>query len=201
MKELLILNTHQEYKGISEGRLNKTLAYTTKQFFSSKNWNIKETTIANGYDIKTEVEKHLKADLIIIHTPVFWFNTPWIYKKYADDVFMEGLQTNTMLSGDGRTRSDTSKQYGTGGFLHNKKMFIVATWNAPKNCFNDTNQSLMKGKKADDVLFNIILNYRFCGFHDLSNYHCFDVVKNPTVEKYITDYKKHLTKIFENNYV
>lgn len=201
MKELFILQAHQKYEGISEGRLNETLAHLTKQFFSNQSWNIQETIIANGYDVKNEVKKHLKADLIIIHTPIFWFNTPWIYKKYADEVFMEGLQTNTMLSGDGRTRSDASKQYGTGGFLNDKKVFIVATWNAPENCFNDINQLLMKGKKADDVLFNVILNYRFCGFQGLPNLHCFDVVKNPNVEKYIADYQQHLTKIVKEVYV
>lgn len=197
MNSLLIIHTHQKYEGISEGRLNETLANVTKQFFQNQNWNIEETHIVKGYDVKGEVEKHLKTDLIIIHTPVFWFNTPWIYKKYADEVFMEGLLSNTMLSGDGRTRSDVSKQYGTGGFLTDKKVFIVATWNAPENSFGDVNQQLMKRKKADDILFNVILNYRFCGIQDLPNFHCFDVVKKPDIEKYIVDYKQHLTKIIK----
>ncbi|KIX22453.1 flavodoxin [Flavobacterium sp. 316] len=198
MKELLIIHTHQKYEGISEGKLNKTLADTTRLFFKNQNWHLEETFIGKGYDSKTEVEKHLKADLIIIHTPIFWFNTPWIYKRYVDEVFMEGLLSNTMLDGDGRTRSDISKQYGTGGLLKDKKVFVVATWNAPENCFNDVSQQLMKGKKADDVLFNLILNYRFCGFQDLSNFHCFDVVKNPNIEEYINGYEKHLNSIIQN---
>lgn len=200
MKELLIIHTHQKYEGISEGKLNKTLANITKHFFEKQNWNFEETFIEKGYDVKEEVRKHLKADLIIIHTPVFWFNTPWIYKKYADEVFMEGLVSNNMLDGDGRTRLDVSRQYGTGGFLKGKKVFVVATWNAPENCFNDINQLLMEGKKADDVLCNIILNYRFCGFQDLPNYHCFDVVKNPKIKEYIDGYEKHLNLILNEFY-
>jgi len=192
MKELLIIYTHQKYEGISEGRLNETLANTTKHFFVKENWNWTETHIAKGYNIKDEVQKHLKADLIIIHTPVFWFNTPWIYKKYVDEVFMEGLLSNNMLNGDGRTRSNSLKQYGTGGFLTNKKVFVVATWNAPEICFDDISQLLMKGKSADDVLFNVVLNYKFCGFKALPNFHCFDVVKNPTIKQYIHDYIEHL---------
>lgn len=198
MNELLIIHTHQLYEGISEGKLNETLADVTKQMFSNLNWNFEETIIAKGYDISTEVKKHLKADLIIVHTPVFWFNLPWIYKKYADEVFMEGLRSQKMLDGDGRTRSDTSKQYGTGGFLQTKKVMIVATWNAPENCFGDKRQQLMQGKNADDVLFNVILNYRFCGVQDLPNYHCFDVVKNPNVKEYINNYKEHLKSIIDD---
>ncbi|MBU2994798.1 NAD(P)H-dependent oxidoreductase [Cellulophaga baltica] len=198
MKELLIIHTHQKYEGISEGKLNETLSNVTKQLFENANWNMEQTFISNGYNLKNEVEKHLKADLVIIHTPIFWFNTPWIHKKYVDEVFMEGLVSNVMLDGDGRTRSDISKQYGTGGFLRDKKVFVVATWNAPENCFDDVSQQLMKGKNADDVLFNVILNYRFCGFQDLPNYHCFDVIKNPKVKEYVDNYKEYLKSIIDN---
>jgi len=56
MKELLIIHTHQKYEGISEGKLNETLANTTKEFFENENWNWEETYIIKGYDIKDEVQ-------------------------------------------------------------------------------------------------------------------------------------------------
>ncbi|MEY4937038.1 MAG: hypothetical protein RIS64_3397, partial [Bacteroidota bacterium] len=53
--------------------------------------------------------------------------TPWIYKKYADEVFTAGLIQQAMLTDDGRTRKDPSKQYGTGGKMQGKKymLFLV----------------------------------------------------------------------------
>jgi len=57
----------------------------------------------------------MEADIIILQTPVNWFGAPWIYKKYADEVFNSGLQSQKFLTGDGRTREDASKQYGSGG--------------------------------------------------------------------------------------
>ena len=75
MKQLLIIHTHQKYEGISEGKLNETLAGITKQFFDNIDWKYEETFISKGYNSREEVEKHLMADLVIIHTPIFWFNT------------------------------------------------------------------------------------------------------------------------------
>ena len=44
-----------------------------------------------------------------------WFSAPWIYKKYVDEVFNVGLTKEVLRAGDGRTRQDPSRQYGTGG--------------------------------------------------------------------------------------
>ena len=86
MKEVLIINAHQKYDGISEGRLNKTLALQAKSFFREHDIRVSETIIDQGYDVDEEVEKHLLSDLIVLQTPINWSNPPWSYKKYADDV-------------------------------------------------------------------------------------------------------------------
>jgi modulator of drug activity B len=37
------------------------------------------------------------ADVIVLQSPVFWFGTPWTYKKYADEVLMAGLMQQKLL--------------------------------------------------------------------------------------------------------
>jgi modulator of drug activity B len=69
------------------------------------------------------------ANLVILQTPVNWFGAPWIYKKDADEVFNAGLAGKALLEGDGRTRKDPSRQYGTGGKRQGRKFMISATWN------------------------------------------------------------------------
>ncbi len=120
-----------------------------------------ETKVEDRYDVEEEVAKHLQADFIILQTPINWFGAPWIYKKYTDELFEAGYVNREFLDGDGRTREDKSKQYGSGGKLSNKKFMVSATWNAPAETFGNDQQNLMKGKTTDDLLLNITSNYAF----------------------------------------
>jgi NADPH dehydrogenase (quinone) len=198
-KKVLIIQAHQVYKGIAEGKLNDTLANLTDSFFNSENYSVVHTVLERGYDIETEIDKVLNTDLVIIHTPVYCFNAPWLFKKYTDEVFLQGMINHKLLDGDGRTRENPKKQYGTGGKLYGKKVAIIATWNAPEESFNDINQVLLEGKSADDVLLNISLNYKFCGMEVLPYLHCFDVMKNPNVDLYVKNLKNYLTTITNLN--
>jgi len=198
MKKILIINAHQRYENFAEGKLNNSMVQVARDFFQANQCEVLETSIEGGYDPMEEVEKHLKADLIILQTPVYWFSAPWIYKKYVDEVFNAGLFSQQMLTDDGRTRIDPSKQYGTGGKMQGKKFMISATWNAPKESFNDKKQVLFEGKDTSDVFSWISLNYRFCGVSILPGFNCFDVLKNPQITTDIEQYKKQLDCIFEN---
>lgn len=197
MKTILIINAHQRYENFSEGKLNHTMTDVAKAFFKAKQCQVLETKIESGYDLMDEVEKHLQADLVILQTPVFWFSAPWIYKKYVDEVFNAGMFTQKMLTDDGRTRQDPSKQYGSGGKMQGKQFMISATWNAPKESFNNTHQLLFEGKDPRDVFSWISLNYRFCGFDILPGFNCFDVLKNPQIDSDIEQYTQHLETIFQ----
>jgi modulator of drug activity B len=196
-KHVHIVNGHQHYPGISEGKLNRTLAQVTKRFCEDKGFTWTETVVEKGYTVEQEVEHYLKADYVITHVPVYWFNTPWIHKKYIDEVFNEALKTGTLLKDDGRTRSDGAKQYGTGGLAQGKKMSLVATWNAPEAFSGDNQQYLLEGKTASDVLYNVGVSYRFCGYEVLPFFHCFDVIKTPRVDDYINELKQHLALIIK----
>lgn len=192
MKNILIINAHQFYKDFSEGKLNSTLVEVAKNEFESKGYNVQTTILDKGYDINEEIEKHLWADIIITQAPVYWFSTPWTHKKYIDEIFTNALMQEKLILDDGRSRSDVSKQYGTGGKMQGKKFMLSLTWNAPEAAFNDTKQVLYEGKSVDDAFISITTNYKFCGSQILPSFACYDVVKNPSIEDDILNYKLHI---------
>ena len=195
MKKVLIINTHQFYEGFAEGKLNKTMADVIEEEMTSKGFEVKQTYVEKGYDINEEVEKHLWADIIITQAPVYWFGTPWIYKKYIDEVFTTGLVQQNLLIDDGRTRKDPDKQYGTGGKMQGKKYMLSLTWNAPPKAFDDKEQSLLEGKTVDDVFVGNTAVYKFCGAEILPSFSCYDVLKDPDVESDIKRLRQHLVSV------
>ena len=196
MKKVLIINTHQFYEGMSTGTLNNSVVEIMKETMTSLGHEVQLTHVEKGYDINEEVNKHLWADLIITQSPVYWFGSPWIYKKYVDEVFTEGLKQGTFLVDDGRTRSDPSKQYGTGGKLFGKKYMLSLTWNAPREAFNSSEQKLFGGRSVDDVFIHNTSNYKFCGVEILPTFSFFDVFKDPQISNDIESLKQQLTRIF-----
>lgn len=197
IKKVLLINTHLTYPNWSEGTLNTSFHQIAKTYFQEKKYEILETKVEDGYDANEEVKKHLEAHIIILQTPINWFGAPWIYKKYVDEVFNSGLQDARFLSGDGRTREDSAKQYGTGGNMQGKKFMVSATWNAPKASFDDPNQILFEGRSTADALIQITSNYRFCGVDIVPDYNCFDIFKDGDIVKDLENYPKHLEKVFE----
>jgi len=196
MKNVLIINTHQLYEGISSGGLNATLLGVIRDEMETRGHKVQQTAIERGYDIAEEVRKHLWADIIILQSPVYWFGTPWIYKKYVDEVFTAGLMQQSMLVDDGRTRQDPNRQYGSGGKMQGKKYMLSLTWNAPQQAFDDNNQQLFAGKSVDDIFVSNTANYKFCGVDILPAFSCFDVMKSPDISNDIERLKQHLTNLF-----
>lgn len=195
MKNVLIINAHQFYQGISTGRLNKTVAGIIKEEMEKRDYEVRQTDIEEGYDVDAEVQKHVRADIIILQSPVYWFGMPWIYKKYVDEVFTAGLVRQSLLVDDGRTRQDTSKQYGTGGKMQGKKYMLSLTWNAPEEAFGDAEQVLFQGKSVDDVFVCNTANYKFCGAEILPSFSCHDVMKQADVEGDIAKLREHLATV------
>ncbi|HEY0123603.1 NAD(P)H-dependent oxidoreductase [Paraburkholderia xenovorans] len=196
MKNALIINAFQFYEGFSKGELNKTMAGVIREEMERKGYNVRTTNIEQGYVVSEEVEKHVWADVIVLQTPVHWFGAPWIYKKYADEVFTAGLLQKSLIVDDGRTRSDPGKQYGTGGRMQGKKYMLSLTWNAPRAAFDDDDQYLFKGKSVDDVMVANTANYRFCGAEVLASFSAFNVIKEPNVAEDIDRLRGHLARLF-----
>jgi len=196
IKKVLLINTHLTYPNWSEGTLNASFHQKAKDFFTANNFEILETKVEDGYDANEEVEKHLAADIIILQTPINWFGAPWIYKKYVDEVFNSGLMSAKFLVGDGRTKEDLTRQYGTGGKMQGKNFMVCSTWNAPKASFDDPNQVLFEGRSTADVLIQITSNYRFCGVEVVADYNCFDIFKDGDIVGDLENYPAHLQKVF-----
>jgi len=56
---------------------------------------------------------------------------------------------------------------------------------------------MFRGKSADDVLFNVVANYRFIGFEVLPGYHCYDVFRNQHIKQDLENYPAYIKKIFK----
>lgn len=192
--KVLLINAHLSYPGWSEGKLNLAFMDHAKAFFVERGHLVTETFVERGYEPEEEVQKHASADLVILQTPVNWFSAPWIYKKYVDEVFNLGLTTKTLLEGDGRTRQDPTRQYGTGGHMQGKKFMVSATWNAPKETFDNPNSLLYGGKGTADLFLHITSNYKFIGFDILPDFGVFDIFKTPDIPRALEDYSSHLEK-------
>lgn len=195
MKKVLLINAHQLYEGFAEGRLNKTMTGVIQEEMEAEGCEVKLTYIEKGYDINEEIEKHLRADLIITQAPVYWFGTPWIYKKYIDEVFTTGLVQENLLVDDGRTREDPTRQYGTGGKMHGKSCMFSLTWNAPSEAFGDKEQNLFGGRTVDDIFIGHTSVYKFCGVDILPSFSCYNVMKAPDVEGDIKRIRQHLADV------
>lgn len=195
-KKVLLINTHLKYPNWSEGTLNNSFYQSAKDFFISKDFEVLETRVENGYELAEEEKKHLEADIVILQMPVNWFGAPWIFKKYVDELFNFALNNKSFLMGDGRTPENPTNQYGSGGNLQGKKFMICATWNAPAEAFNNPQQALLQGKGTADVFLNITSCYRFCGFEIMEDYNCFNIFRREDIAKDLENYPKYLAKQF-----
>lgn len=116
-------------------------------------------------------------------------------EKRGYEVFTAGMFRGSFLSGDGRTRDDPSKQYGSGGLMQGKKYMLSLTWNAPQAAFGDKDQVLFAGKTVDDVFVANTANYAFCGAEVLPSFSCHDVMKAPDIDGDIARLRAHLVMI------
>ncbi len=187
---LLIINTHQPYP-FSEGKLTTALVSVAAQEAQAKGYQVRHTQMTEAYDVEEEIAKHLWADRILLQIPVNWMGVPWSFKKYMDEVYTAGM-AGALCDGDGRTREDASRQYGSGGKLGGKAYLMSLTFNAPQAAFDDPDQGLFQGKGVDDLLYPQHMNFRFFGMKSLPTFAAFDVMKNPQVERDLERYQAHL---------
>ena len=194
MKNIFLINAHEPYP-FSEGKLNQSLLEKAQAILKDKGYEIRNTETKNPYTVETELEKHQWADAIIVQSPVNWMGLPWSCKKYMDEVYTAGM-AGQLCSGDGRSRKDVSKQYGSGGTLTGKKYMFSLTFNAPEAAFKDPEQYLFGNKSVDDLFFPMHMNFRFFGMEALETFACFDVLKNPHIEKDFQRFEDHLARLF-----
>lgn len=192
MNNILIINGSKKFAH-SNGQLNDTLTEVSETFLHNYGYNIKITKVDDGYNIQDEVKKYLWADTVIYQMPGWWMGAPWTVKKYIDEVFTEGH--GYLYANDGRSRSDLSKKYGSGGLIKDKKYMLSLTWNAPIEAFTDKTQ-FFHGIGVDGLYISFHKANQFLGMESLPTFIVNDVIKHPNIPDYISEYHNHLEKIF-----
>ncbi|MEG1655692.1 MAG: NAD(P)H-dependent oxidoreductase [Acinetobacter sp.] len=192
MLNILIINGAKKFAH-SNGELNDTLTTLAQQVLVELGHMVQISRADSNYDIQEEIQKYIWADVVIYQMPGWWMGAPWTVKKYIDDIFTEGH--GTLYASDGRSRSDTSKKYGSGGLIHDKKYMLSLTWNAPKEAFTQADQ-FFEGVGVDGVYLPFHKANQFLGMQGLNTFIVHDVIKMPNVEQYESEYRQHLIDIF-----
>lgn len=192
MLNILIINGAKKFAH-SNGELNDTLTILAQQVLVELGHTVQISRADSNYDIQEEIQKYIWADVVIYQMPGWWMGVPWTVKKYIDDIFTEGH--GTLYASDGRSRSDTSKKYGSGGLIHDKKYMLSLTWNAPKEAFTQADQ-FFEGVGVDGVYLPFHKANQFLGMQGLNTFIVHDVIKMPNVEQYESEYRQHLIDIF-----
>ncbi len=190
--KVFIINGHQKWE-ISPGRLNRTLVDRANEILSTKGYEISNTHIEEDWDVEAEIGNMVWADIVLFQFPVYWFGVPWGLKKYIDEVYMHGR--GRIFLDDGRTRKDVNKKYGTGGLLQERRYMLSTTWNAPEVALNEPGQ-LFEGKGVDGVFLWLHKAQEFVGMKRLPTFSCFDVRKNPDIERDLKRWAAHLEANF-----
>ncbi|WP_024480416.1 NAD(P)H-dependent oxidoreductase [Cellulophaga baltica] len=197
MKNMFIINGSHPFAH-SGGRFNETLFNTTTSYFeSNEEFEVKTTQVGEKYDVKEEVEKFKWADLVIYHTPIWWFQIPFGFKKYIDEVFTEGHQ-NGIYASDGRSRKNPNIDYGTGGLMHGKKYILTTSWNAPKTAFTLENEFFNQKSVDEGAMFGFHRMNAFTGMELLATHHFHDMEKNADVPLELNNYSVFLNDLMIN---
>lgn len=193
---IFIINAGQTFAH-SGGRFNETITRWTIGFAEEKGISYRVTRIDDGFDARAEVESFTWADIVVYHTPIWWFQVPNGMKRYIDEVFTAGHQ-NGMYKSDGRSRSNPAVNYGTGGLMQGKRYMVTTTWNAPDTAFTLPGEFFEQHSVDDGVLFGFHKMNQFVGMERITGFHFHDVEKNGTearITAYKDAYRKHLEKV------
>ena len=199
-QKIFVINGGQIF-GHSGGRFNKTIFDETIKFFNEEpGFEVRSTDINEEYDPKQEVANFVWADVIIYHTPIWWFQVPNGLKKYIDVVFTEGHQTGIYHS-DGRSSANPQINYGTGGTLHGRRYMVTTSWNAPATAFTLPGEFFNEKNVDEGPLFGFHRMNAFTGMKPVEGIHFHDVEKNADIVGDMKRYQDHLIKVFINQSV
>ena len=193
MSNVLIINGAKNFL-LSKGELNQKFSDLAAEHLTRAGHHVSVTKVDSGYSIEEEVEKIANSDFIIFQMPAWWMGEPWTVKRYLDEVFTAGH--GVLYANDGRSRSDSSKKYGSGGLMQGKKYMLSLTWNAPLEAFNDPKQ-FFNGVGVEGVYLHFHKANQFLGLSPLPTFMANDVEKNPKIEKDVDRFIKHLDENFQ----
>lgn len=184
---VFIINGGQTFAH-SGGMFNNTLTGWTVEVMKEKGFAYRVTNINDAFDPMAEVENFKWADVIIYHTPIWWFQLPNGMKRYIDEVFTAG-HDNGIYRNDGRSRKNPDVNYGTGGLMQSKRYMVTTSWNAPQTAFTLEGEFFDRHTVDEGVLFGFHKMNQFVGMTRIEGFHFHDLEKNATPER-IAEYHK-----------
>lgn len=184
---VFIINGGQTFAH-SGGMFNNTLTRWTVEVMKEKGFAYRVTNINDAFDPLAEVENFKWADVIIYHTPIWWFQLPNGMKRYIDEVFTAG-HDNGIYRNDGRSRKNPDVNYGTGGLMQGKRYMVTTSWNAPQTAFTLEGEFFDRHTVDEGVLFGFHKMNQFVGMTRIEGFHFHDLEKNATPER-IAEYHK-----------
>lgn len=184
---VFIINGGQTFAH-SGGMFNNTLTGWTVEVMKEKGFAYRVTNINDAFDPLAEVENFKWADVIIYHTPIWWFQLPNGMKRYIDEVFTAG-HDNGIYRNDGRSRKNPDVNYGTRGLMQGKRYMVTTSWNAPQTAFTLEGEFFDRHTVDEGVLFGFHKMNQFVGMTRIEGFHFHDLEKNATPER-IAEYHK-----------
>lgn len=123
MKNILIVSGHTNLNDSVANK--KILEELAEQLPNAEIDYLSELYSDYKIDVAREQEKLLKADIIVLQYPLFWYSMPSLLEKWFEEVFQHGFS-------HGRT----------GDKLKDKKVIVSLTTGAPEETYSDINNFL-----------------------------------------------------------
>jgi len=174
------------------GELNAMLSEVACAAITQAGATYEVTRAFEPFDPEVEVQRFLRADLIVYQMPAWWMGTPWPMKRYMDEVFTAGY--GRLYAHDGRTPDDPAGRYGSGGLLTGRRYLISATWNAPESAFSDP-AGLFEGRGIEALYFPFHKANQMLGLTPFPTFVFADVIKDPKVARDVRRYRSYLETI------
>lgn len=134
MKNILVVSGHTD---LNDSVANKLILETLQKQLPDAEFDFLDSLYPDfKIDVKAEQEKLIKADVIVLQFPVFWYSYPSLMHKWMEDVFVFGFS------------------HGTGKALNGKTLVASLTSGAPEEAYqqNLTIDNLLEPLKQTAAL-------------------------------------------------
>lgn len=117
MKKVLVISGHTD---LATSVANKTILDTIGQYLPETEI-VKLDTLYPDFkiDVDAEQQRLLKADIIVLQFPIFWYSAPSILERWIEETFRHGFSHGS-----------------TGNKLKGKKMILSFTTGAPQEMYS-----------------------------------------------------------------
>jgi modulator of drug activity B len=191
IEHVLIINGGAPH-AFANGALNAMLSDVAGAVMLDAGVSFESVKAFEPFEPDIEVQRYLRADLIVYQMPAWWMGTPWPMKRYIDEVFTAGY--GHLYAHDGRTPDDLTKRYGSGGLLAGRRYLISATWNAPESSFSDP-MGLFAGQGVEALYFPFHKANQMLGLEPFPTFVVADVIKNPQITRDVERYRAYLSTL------